>query len=197
MDPLTLSTSFAAIVGLMSNFSSERGHQDVLEIKDFVEWLRDHGHNEVLSAIEKSAQVSVSIKAILAEGHKELAARLGAIDASLAVLSANQGPFSSLAMSLSPRDALSAQAREILVAYESQQSANARIFSAFGERSLGFVDVPASEGYDPSDPRFLDDDLEQLVRLGLCMRSVRRGETHYLLTRQGALVAQSILKAGS
>lgn len=51
MEPVSLAFSFATIVGLMADFASSRGQSEVLEIKEFTEWLRSHGHDEIIEHI--------------------------------------------------------------------------------------------------------------------------------------------------
>ncbi|MDP1663746.1 MAG: hypothetical protein Q8L79_01365 [Methylobacter sp.] len=103
MDPVSASTSFATIVGLLSDFVSHRKNKQSLEITDFVEWLRAHGHSEIMQAIESNHVTAISIKAVLAEGQETLLGRLQSIEHSLATLCAKQGPFGDVAESLYPK----------------------------------------------------------------------------------------------
>ena len=61
MDPITMATSVAAILGLISDFKAGRSHADVLEIKDFTEWLATHGHNQVLEELQKNTAIDKAL----------------------------------------------------------------------------------------------------------------------------------------
>lgn len=196
MEPTSLVFSFATIVGLMADFASSRGQHDVLEIKDFTEWLRTHGHDEVISHIQRNTETTISIKASLAEGRSELLARLSAIENLLAALSASQGPLGDLALSLSPRSTLSPQAVEILVAYERAEAGKALLHHTLDGAHLLFMDGAGSHGFEPSEPRFFEADLEELLNNDLFSLSYNKsGGKLFQLTRRGARVARSVMSA--
>lgn len=103
MDPVLASASFATIVGLLSDFVSHRKDRQSLEMADFAEWLRLHGHGEIMQAIESNHVTAISIKAVLSEDREILHGRLKNIEHNLAILCAKQGPFGDVAESLYPR----------------------------------------------------------------------------------------------
>lgn len=194
MEPVSLAFSFATIVGLMADFASSRSQQDVLEIKDFVEWLRTHGHDEVIAHIQRNTETTISIKASLAEGRSELLSRLSSIESLLAVLSAGQGPLGELALSLSPQSTLSPQAVEILIGFERAGAGKALLHQTLQGAHLLFMDAPGSQGFKPTEPRFFEADLEELLKNDLCSLSHNKsGGKLFQLTRRGARVARSIM----
>lgn len=196
MEPLTLAASFATIVGLMADFASSRKQGDPLELTEFVEWLRFHGHTELLSAIEKNAATTTSIKASLAEGRQELLSRLSSIEGLLGSLMVGQGPLEQLALSVHPDAVLSPQAIAVLQAYEDCQAGKALLHFTFDGPHFTFLDGSSSSSYQPQEPRFLEDDLAHLVDLSLLTLSHnKRGEKVLHLTRRGSAVARSMTRS--
>ncbi len=193
MDPLTAAGSFASIVGLVANFASGRGHQDVLEIREFMEWLRFHGHHEVLAQIESNAAATASIKAALSEGKHELLARLGNIESLLTALTIDQGSLHALAVSVNPARSLSPQSIAILHAFEQASAGKALLMQDLEGESLIFLDGARQSSYSPSEPRFFLADLKELVELQL-LEADRNGQGKklFLVTRRGATVASAL-----
>lgn len=193
MEPLTLAGSLASIVGLMADFASSRGQKDALEIRDFLEWLGTHGHNDLKGLIERNQATIVSIKASLAEGKDELLQQLSKIERMLGALTVGQGPLEELAFSLRPDSVVSSQGTEILLAYEKQQAGKALEHHTFDGAHLLFLDGTGNGAYQPSDPRFLEADLEELVELRLLSISRNgKGQRVFHLTRRGGDVSKRL-----
>ena len=51
MDPATISTTLATIVGLLCNYRQEKGDREQLDHRTFVEWLEYHRHEEIKTLI--------------------------------------------------------------------------------------------------------------------------------------------------
>lgn len=195
MDAMAWPGSFATMVGLLADFAASRGQRDVLDTKEFVEWLRVHGHSELIARIEQNAAVTVGIKAALAEGKDELLARLASIEALLVALSVDSGGLNGLAMALSPERAISPQAVGILRAYDDAGAGQALLVSNFEDDILMFLDGRSSASFQPTERRFFQADLRELVehRL-LALDHNKRSDRIYELTRRGAAVARSTLR---
>jgi len=193
MEPVSLAFAYATITGLLADFISRRGQQDVLEVKDFTEYLRTHGHNEIVELIQRNTETTIGIKASLSEGRSELLARFSAIENLLAALSAGQGPLGELALTLLPKSTLSKQAVEILVAFE-RAGAGSALLNHTGEGvHLLFLDGTGTERFEPSEPRFFEADLDELVGNDLCSLSFNKnGAKLFQLTRRGARIARSV-----
>lgn len=194
MEPLTLAGSFASIVGLMADFASSRGQADVLEIREFLEWLGTHGHNDLKDLIGRNHATTISIKASLAEGKDELLQQLSKIEGMLGALTIGQGPLEDLAISLRPDSVVSPQGTEILLSYEQLQAGKALELHMFAGTSLFFIDGNGNGSYQPSDPRFFETDLDELVELRLLSISHNgKGQRIFHLTRRGADIAKRML----
>ena len=199
MEPVSAATTFAALVSLLADFAASRGHRDILEIKEFTDWLASHGHSELKQKIEANHQTTVSIKAALSEGRSDLLARLERIEGLLTTLSVGEGPISDLAASIAPESMLPAQAKAFLVAFETTNAGTALEVQYLSDGTkLHFVDGTGNNTYEPDDPRFLNDDLDLLVSLELLSLSHNgKRERLFRITRRGADVARRILAAES
>ena len=65
MDPITLATAFGTIVQLLGQFISE---SDRREYSEFLNWLKENHHKEILELLNQNVKTSIGIKALL---HKE------------------------------------------------------------------------------------------------------------------------------
>jgi hypothetical protein len=192
MESITVAASFATIVGLLADFSAHRSDQRSAELSEFLEWLSTHGHSEVLKAIESSHLTSVSIKAALAEGNRQLLDRLISIDRSLVALCEAEGPLGALAKSVNPRAMLSDQAKHILVSFEETGAGAALELWVDDGMALIFMDRPGE--IDIEDQRFYRDDVDQLIELGLFRITFNdKGERIFNLTRTASAFAQTLL----
>lgn len=195
MEPFTLASAYATIVGLIGTFASGRGQRQSLDMGEFLEWLVAHGHNEIKAAIESNHATAISIKASLSEGRSELLARLDAIDTSLATLSLGQGPFEALAASLRPNANLSTQAIDILVAFEEAQAGAAIEHTAYDGVTLIFTDGIGNSSFAPSEARFYDSDVDALVSSGLILLSYsEKGNRIFRFTRAASELAAIVAK---
>lgn len=195
MDPLS---GFLSIVGLLANFSAERGKADVIEIREFLEWLVKHGHEDLRLAIEKDHATGVSIKALLAEGTEDLRGRLARLDEKITAVAAGLGPMDDLARTLHPNAVLSEQARAILCEFELTQATQALEHSSMdrGGYELLFMDAKKNGELEITEQRFYHDDINQLLAYGLLLLSHNtRGEKLFRMSRLGSSVAQQLLLA--
>jgi len=103
MDAITAAGSFATIIGLLADFVAQRADQKSAELSEFTEWLRRNGHEKTLASIKANHETAISIEAALAEGHRQLLARLLVIERELSTRCEQHGPFGQLARSLYPR----------------------------------------------------------------------------------------------
>jgi hypothetical protein len=66
MEPIT---AFVTIVGLLADYVSERRSGKAASQQDFGAWLAENRHGEILRIIQQNQTTSLSIKALLNEGH--------------------------------------------------------------------------------------------------------------------------------
>ena len=76
MDPLTGATSFAAIISLLADFTNQRQHRSDQDYDDFMSWLTENRHSEIVTLLQQNFATVVSVKALLSQDRDELRRRL-------------------------------------------------------------------------------------------------------------------------
>ena len=158
-------SAYATVVGLISAFSSGRQSDKAAEITDFMLWLIDHNHQELVDVIKQNQTASIGIKSLLNQTASDLNSKLDYLGETLGQLSKRIPDFDKLTESLLPGIELSDQAFEIL--------------EGMHEGGVEFVILNKTMNAPPTllantnahfeikDPRFLNDDLSVLTNLGL------------------------------
>ncbi|MFA6691972.1 MAG: hypothetical protein WCR98_08335, partial [Saccharofermentanales bacterium] len=83
---------------------------------------------------------------------------------------------------------------QILVGFEQAKAGKALLNHTFQGSHLVFLDGAGSHGFAPTDPRFFETDLDELLANDLCSLSFNdRGDKVFRLTRRGSRVAQEII----
>ncbi|NQZ86667.1 MAG: hypothetical protein HRT54_03705 [Colwellia sp.] len=167
MEVLTAATTFATIVGLLSNFKSERNSASEDEYKEFVSWLDEKRHKSLLDEIMSNHLLSLGIKSLLNLNHEVVLQKLSALDETLLVLSSSIGGFKEISNALAPNIELSEQAISIINQLNSTGGSSFLESNTFDGTSFLFMDTQGS--LEIKEPRFVEDDLTQLVNLGLLL----------------------------
>ncbi len=189
MDPLTASMAFASIVGLISIFKQERTAKTDQNTESFLRWLDEHRHQEMKEFILRSDGLSNAINQALHEDHEVILGKLRTIDEMLAALVSQVTGMSSLAHVIHPNVELSDQAISILRQLSESKAAQFLKVVHAGGTALN------SDGREMQvdDFRFLDDDLDTLVNLGLLLLRVgRQGYEVYRITRRAVKLIEAI-----
>ena len=190
MDPLTTATSFATIVGLLSNFKNERfGTQ----LSEFIEWLQEKRHEDVALSIERNQSLAIQLKSLLSLNHQELVKRLDALDAVLSSVASHVEAFSNLATSVRPNSILSDQAISIIKQFVASGAQEFWEHKVLGPGGTSYHLMGSSSGkLEIAEPRFVEDDLNTLVELGIFRLDFgSRGTRKFIITRQAAQLANS------
>jgi len=185
MDPLTVAGTFATIVGLLSNFKAE---QSGTELSEFIAWLREKHHEEIAAAIERNSALLAELSGILATNHKELVQRLEQFDNRLSQIASQIEGFGGLAQALNPGSQLSDQALSVLKQFV---SSGAEVFmenKKFTGNPDEYILIGGTGGkIEYTDRRFIKDDLEMLISLGLIRLDLgSKGSKRFLITRTAA-----------
>lgn len=194
MEPLTGAVTFAQIVSLLADYVSNKSARDSLSLNELSEWSVTHGHADIMRAIGKSQAISIGVKAALAEGRTELLKQLHRIEERMAALAAGSGPLDDVARAVRPNAVISEQARELLETLEIHQAEMAIEVVHYEGRGLLLVGSGAGGQFQPSEPRFYEDDLSQLASLGLLSLGYNQsGGRVFRPTRQGSQLAKQLL----
>lgn len=200
MDLLTGAMTLAQIVSLMADYSGEKNSRDALSFQEFTEWLATHGHADLMRAIERNQAMTVSVKAALAEGRDELLEKLRILDEKITAITAGLGPLDAIAKAAYPHAVLSAQGRSLLMAFERCEAESAIEIRELSGSALLFVAQGAKDdaNFVPDEPRFFDDDLAQLLGLGLLSLSYNKSGGRVLRpTRLGAQIGKQLLSVST
>ena len=192
MDPLSVASSFAMIVGLLSNFKAE---QSCTNLNDFISWLKEKHHDEVVASIERNQVLSSQLTQMLSSNHEELINKLNQLDLLISSVAGQLEGFSGLARTIHSESVFSNQAISIL-----------RQFVESGARMMmehkimnrdGGNDYHLMEGgygkIEYSEPRFIEDDLKTLVGAGLLsLQYTPKGTRQFLITRSAVSFVNAI-----
>ncbi|MBM4031936.1 MAG: hypothetical protein FJ291_09140 [Planctomycetes bacterium] len=190
MEPLTLATAFATIVGLLCNFKQERRAQQDLSSRDFLEWLAEHRHQELKQLIEGTSGLVSHLDAMLRQNADVLLARLKSLDDVLAGLATRIEGLEGLTRFLKPNAGLSEQAISILRQFARSGSSE---FDVLRSSSGRFLCLISGGKIQYTEPCFLDDDLNALVEMGLLrLRYGSNGIPFYGITRDAVRFVEAI-----
>jgi hypothetical protein len=163
-DPLTTASAFATIIGLISNFRQEKGAGEALNHQKFIEWLEYHRHEEIKNLICNTAALRGEVDNLLRADHAVIIEKLDAVSATLATLMSQVTEFRGLALTMMPGAELSDQAIEVLRQLVNSDSQYI-IYMDFDAGCVLQLQKGDQVGF--TEPRFLKDDLDKLVGLGL------------------------------
>ncbi|WP_257386349.1 hypothetical protein [Tahibacter caeni] len=190
--------AFTQIVSLMADYAGQKSSRDALSVQEFTEWMATHGHADLMRAIERNQAMTVSVKAAFAEGRDELLEKLRVLDEKITAVAAGLGPLDDMARAIYPETTLSTQARELLVMIERNQAGTLIETSSRTGRNLWLDGSGADAQFRPSEPRFYDADLTQLVESGLLSLSHNKsGDRVFRPTRLGAQIGKQLLNASA
>lgn len=192
MEPISIATAFASIVGLLGQFQASRGSADQADYKEFLQWLVDSNHEEVKSLIETNTKTAIGIKALLNQNHDVLLQKLDALDSALSSFGSLIPGFSDISSGLYPSGGqLSEQAKQLLTQFQNTGASKVLEYHTLDGVSLKYLDGKERE-MTISDPRFLEDDLKTLVELGLLRQDYNeKGDNLYIFTRTASELVQS------
>jgi hypothetical protein len=137
--------------------------------------------------------LAIQLKSILSLNHRELVQRLDALDSVLSSVATHVKTFSSLATTIRPGSILSNQAISIvnqLVASGAQEFWERKVLGPGG--TSYHLMGGASGVLEIAEPRFVEDDLNILVELGMLRQDFgSKGTRKFIITRQAVQLASS------
>lgn len=185
MDPITIAGAFATIVGLVSNFKAERRASSDDEYRDFMEWLSDKRHDEMVDLLQSNHVLSTAIQSLLLRNHDEVIEKLNALDSQLIKLASRIEGFDAISLAISPSSELSEQSVSILQQLDESGGSFFLEMKMYGGTQYQIMDASGQISID--EPRFVDDDLKNLCSLGLLIPDYnRKGDRLFRITRASA-----------
>ncbi|EOW9192493.1 hypothetical protein [Vibrio cholerae] len=187
--------SLATIVGLICNFKSERRASSDDEYKAFVEWLDTKRHKSIIDEINSNHLLGLSIKSLLNQNHDVVVKKLSALDTSIIQLASQIDGLKEVANAIAPNIELSDQAVSILRQLVDSQGSCFIELKMLGGTIYQMMDGN-SGSVDYDEPRFIDDDLNQLCQLGLLNLNYNSsGDRLFRITRATARYIKQCEKA--
>lgn len=191
MDPLTISTTLATIVGLICNFKQERkGNQDSKH-QDFIEWLEYHRHDEMRNLLANNFHLTSEVDALLKQDTEMILLRLSRIDEVLATILSRVDGFSGIARIVRPGSELSKQAVHFIRCLANSQSDSFVFIPQIGGPAL--LSMNRGGEIEILEQRFVEDDLETLASMGLFRRKHGdNGMQFFGITREALRIVELI-----
>lgn len=191
MDPLAIAGAFATIVGLLCDYKSEHRAETDDEYRSFLEWLQTKRHDEIMKGIESNIQLANSLKAFLHRDNETIIGKLTAIDDILARIASTIDGFADISRAINPNSELSQQAIGILK--QLNNSGGSRFTEINIRGNLLFQVVDGNGRIDYDEPRFIEDDLKTLAKLGLLLLDrTSQGHRMFHLTRTAVQLLKAI-----
>ncbi len=184
MEPISVATSFATIVSLLGSYKAEGRAVEGDEFQDFMQWLVETNHADIKSLLEINTQATIGIKALLNQDRKLLFEKLGAIDEVLSLLASRIDGFSEVSNALHPNCEISEQAVSILRQLVESEGSKFLKSGAIGRGPMFLIIGGKGGQIEYSEPQFIEDDLNTLLRLGLLNQDYNsKGDPLYVVTR--------------
>ncbi|MFT0213514.1 hypothetical protein VQ643_13055 [Pseudomonas sp. F1_0610] len=193
----TGTAALATITSLLAAFKADRSATQQGEFNDFITWLTEKNHNQVVEFLTQNQTTTISIKTILNQNHEQLVERLKSLEDAMFSIAINSPTFQTLAKAINPEaPELSIQAKNILKFIFKDGTGAFSIKKGIDEKLqfIGLNTRPSNEML--SEPRFLQEDLESLVNCGFFLFPTNNNP-QYSITRQGIKFAQSLIEAES
>ena len=170
---------------------SERRAASDDEYKEFIGWLGDKRHKDIIEEINTNHLLGIGIKNLLRQNQEIVISKLENINRSLLFLSSKIEDFKEISNAISPNFEISDQSISILKQLEESSG------SAFLEvKLMGGSCYQVIDGngiIKMEEKRFIDNDLNQLVDLGLLRGGNNpQGGRMFYITRAAVKLLQQI-----
>lgn len=183
MEPLALSLAFASIIGLMSNFKSERKEKSDNEFQDFIYWLENKRHLQIKQLLEENKDFAEGVKNLLNRNQEDIINRLQEINNTLLLFSSKIDGLKEISHALAPNIEISDQAISIIDQLE--KSGGSYFSEMHVDGGTLFRIMDGKQGYiDIYESRFIKHDLQMLENLDLLIHDQSQGGKNlYHITR--------------
>jgi hypothetical protein len=189
MEPITVATAFAPIIGLLRLYKGETQGSESREFGNFIDWLRGRQFDRLADLILGHGDLARSVRGLVEDRHHEVMAKLDSLERVLAGVVRNIDVFRPLAETVGGAQ-LSDQAVSVL--RQLNKANESRFFENVYHGGTDYEMMAASGTIQVSEPRFITDDLLTLCELGfLRVDRDNQGKRIFVITRAGATVGES------
>ena len=188
MDALTLATSFATIIGLLSSYTAGRESAD---LASFMQSLKESNQEDIIKLIEQNNDIKVQLEVLMSQSHDKIMLKLQLLNNLTMSVAGQIEGLKGFADSFKVENGLSEQAVNILRQFVNSGGEHIWRTQTLGDGPDYSIDV--SEPIKINEPRFIEDDLEVLTRLSLLSFDITSNGYHrYRITRQAVNFIETI-----
>lgn len=195
MDPF----AFATIVSLLATFQSgKESREGKKDLESFKQWLIENNHSNMIAIINNNESLQRDITSFMNQNHEQVMSQLSTLNDLMVSLASHMQGLGSIAASFAPNNGLSEQAVDVLRQFV---KSDCKKMHRFISRTLGAgsKDIYSLEGTERassleySEPRFIEDDINSLVDMGLITLSESsKNSITYTITRQAVSFIDAI-----
>lgn len=168
IDPITLASSFATIVGLIVAYKGERDKHSEQDYKDFIAWLSEKRHDGVIKALNQNNDLAEGITILLEKNHAQVMEKLNSLDLQLSHIATKYPDLSLIAKAIHKDADLSEQSQMIITQLVKSGAEYCMEHPVSTSDPDEFIFCNGANGnLQITEPRFLNEDLTQLERIGL------------------------------
>lgn len=188
MDPLT---SFVTIVSLYAAFESSRqGRKDIKEFKD---WLNENNYAYMTAIIDNNESLQQDLTLLMNQNHNQLMGQLSILNNHIISIASRMKGLDKIASSFNINKGLSDQAVDVLRQFVESDSARMIHIQTWNFEGLDNIYSLDNGGVEYSEPRFIEDDVDNLVDAGLITKTLgKNGGFIYKITRQAVQFIDAI-----
>lgn len=195
MEPLSTTLAFATVIGLLADYKSLKKDPSSEEFEEFIQWLAESNHEELLDEIKSNQRLAISIKSVINQSNQEFQSRFDRIDSVLVSIASGLDLFSELATTLKPNIEISSQASSIVRQLVESGAKSFIWFKVLSGDNDELILIGGNKSHiNYEELRFLEDDLETISELGLVRVTYgSKGEPSYHVTRTAVEYVNAIL----
>jgi hypothetical protein len=191
MNPIEASSLLATLVGLICNWSQERGGVEADRFQDFITWLTHHKFEQIRERIFESEELQRELTLLLQQDLSLLGSKLDTIVGAISAIADKIDSLSQVGRALgTDTEALSDQAAEVLKVFDQIGASRMVVF----DHEPVCLFLPNKMTVTFSDGRFLETDVAALESMGF-IRMVdhnKSGNPIYAITRPGSTFAATL-----
>lgn len=188
MEPVA---ALVSIVSLVRIYKQEHADGKRAGDQAVIEWLEYHRHEELKNLIVNTTVLRAEVEKVLAADHTVMLQKLDDIQTVVATLLSRVDEFRGLSLAVAPDAQISEQAVSVLRQFVHSDPETLHYQSLGAGQFL--LQPDNGEPFGVTELRFLKNDLEQLVTLGLLSVDYNpQGSSLFGLTRNGMRYLQAI-----
>ncbi|EHR7861289.1 TPA: hypothetical protein NJ344_004804 [Vibrio parahaemolyticus] len=158
-------SSFATILGLISAYKAEGRARDGDDYNELMKWLSEKRHKTLIEELNNNQILSMQVKQLLNRNHDELMDSLANLDKLVMQLASQLDGFKGIVNAIEPTAQLSEQAVDILRQFDC--SGASKFLEVNTQAGSSYMFLDGQGNLNINEPRFVHDDLTQLIKLGL------------------------------